>query len=53
MREPVGPDMDRAPTRAMRWGPQLLEDGRTRFVLWAPDTAEPPALELAAGPRWR
>ncbi|WP_338241342.1 malto-oligosyltrehalose trehalohydrolase [Aurantiacibacter hainanensis] len=24
----------------MRWGPKLLDDGRTRFRLWAPDRSE-------------
>jgi maltooligosyltrehalose trehalohydrolase len=30
----------------MRWGPQLLGDGRTRFALWAPSLELPPMLQV-------
>ena len=29
----------------MRWGPEVLADGQTRFTLWAPGS-QPPVLEL-------
>ena len=32
----------------MRWGPQMLAGGRTRFALWAPGSA-PPTVELRGG----
>ncbi len=31
------------------WGPQKLDDGRTRFALWAPNLDEAPSLELRDG----
>ena len=34
---------------AMRWGPQPLANGGTRFALWAPSLKEPPQLELRDG----